>query len=69
MTRGRRWGGTGCEMGSGGCEWRRLAGTPVLARQTGSRSHGHGETDKMLRWLFKQVNWPGRQRDRDRWME
>lgn len=45
------------------------AGTPTLARLAGCCSHGRGKTDKMLRWLFKQVNWPGRQRDRDRWME
>lgn len=25
--------------------------------------------DKMLRWLFKQVNWAGLGRDRDRWRD
>lgn len=53
----------------GGCEWRRLAATSILAWRTGSRSGGHSGTDKTLRWLFKQVNWPGHQRERGRWME
>lgn len=32
-------------------------------------THSRIGMDEMLRWLFKQVNWAGLPRDRDRWMD
>ncbi|KAK5923965.1 hypothetical protein CgunFtcFv8_000888 [Champsocephalus gunnari] len=52
------------EEGSG-----RGPGTGNLARRTGALSLSHIGMDGMLRWLFKQVNWAGLPRDRDRWID
>lgn len=56
--------GVEVEEGSG-----RGPGTGNLARRTGTLSLSHIGMDGMLRWLFKQVNWAGLPRDRDRWID
>lgn len=53
----RRRGGRRLRMAAAG--WHRHPGP----------ANWHSGADRTLRWLFKQVNWPGHQRERDRWME
>lgn len=65
----RWWGGIATGKWGGGVDWERRPGTWFLARWTGSLSHARLGKDGMLRWLFKQVNWAGLPRDRDRWMD
>lgn len=53
----------------GAVDGRLALGSWLSRERTGSLSHSHIGMDGMLRWLFKQVNWAGLPRDRDRWID
>lgn len=54
------------ETGRGG---RRLRTAAARWHLHPGPANWHSGADTTLRWLFKQVNWPGHQGDGDRWME